>query len=178
MALLATHRCVQPDQGKASQIVIEPNLVTPSGLPVTSRAIPTHPARMDIVRLMATKAVFGKFLSLDTGGMTGMAGKLFVLAIQSVLMLAGVVILQRLPAGGLVASSAVVTKTPRMGVFCRVAAMAGFRQLGLQVAAFMAGIAGDLAVLAFQPEAGFLQMIETGVFPAHRTVTVFTGDAA
>lgn len=178
VALLATHRCVQPDQRETSQIVIEPNLVAPSGFPVTSRAIPPHTAGMDVIRLMATEAFFRKFLSLDAGGMTGMARKLFMLAIQSVLMLAGVVILQRLPAGGLVASGAVVPKPSGMGVLCRMAAMAGFRQLGLQVAPFVAGIARDLAVLAFQPEAGFLQMIKTGVFPAHGTVAILAGHPA
>lgn len=175
MALLAAHRCMQADQGEASQIVVEPNLVTPPGFPVTSRTIPTHTPRMDVVCLMATEAVFGEFLSLDAGGVTSMARKLFVLAIQSVLMLAGVVVLQRLPAGGLVASGAVVTKPSGMGVLCRVATMAGFRQFGLQIAAFVAGMAGNLAMLAFQPEAGFLQMIEAGVFPTHRAMAILAG---
>ena len=57
-------------------------------------------------------------------------------------------------------------------------AVAGLRQLRLQVAVFVANIAGNLPVLTVQPKAGFLQMIKAGVLPAHRTVAVLASGSA
>ena len=131
MALFAAHRSVQTHQREAGKVMVEANLVTPSRLPVASGAVTSHTASMDVIRLMAAEAFFGEFLSLGARRVAIVAGQLFVLAVQRVLVFGQMVVLHRLPAIRLVAGGAVVTEAAGMGVFCRVAAMAGFRQLRL-----------------------------------------------
>ena len=88
------------------------------------------------------------------------------------------IILCGLPAIRLVAGGAVVTKATGMGVLRRMTAVAGLRQLCLQVAVFVASIAGNLPVLTVQPKAGFFQVVKAGVLPAHRTVAVLASGSA
>lgn len=178
MALFAAHGSVQSHQREAGEVVVEAHLVAPARLTVASGAISPHAAGMDVVCLVAAEAFLGQFLGLGTGRVASMAAQLFVFAVQRVLVLGEMVVFHWLPTIRLVAGCAVVTEAAGMRVFRRMTAVAGLRQLRLQVAVFMASIAGNLPVLTVQPKAGFLQMIKAGVLPAHRTVAVLASGSA
>ena len=158
--------------------MVETNLVAPARLAVASGTVAAHTASMHVVCLVAAKAFFRQLLRLRAGRMAGVAGQLFVFAVQRVFVLTEMVVFHRLPAIGLVAGGTVVAETASVRIFCRVAAVAGLRQLRLQVAVFVAGVAGNLAVLTIKAKTRFLQMVEAGVFPTHGAVTVLTGSPA
>ncbi len=158
--------------------MVEANLVAPARLTMASGAITSHAAGMHVVCLVAAEAFLGQFLGLDARRVASVAGELFVLAVQRVLVFGEMVVLYRLPATRAVAGGAIVTEAASVGVFRRVAAMAGLRQLRLQVAVFVASVAGDLPVLAVKAKSRFLEVIKTGVFPAHGAVAVLTGRPA
>ena len=178
MALFAAHGSMQTHQREAGEIVIEADLVAPARLAMTSGAIPPHATGVYVIGLMAAEALFGKLLRLGAGRVASVASQLLVFAVQRVLVLGEMVVFHRLPAIRLVAGGAVVTKAAGMGVFRRVAAVTGLRQLRLQVAIFVASVAGNFSVLTVQAKAGFFQVVKAGVLPTHRAVTVLASRPA
>jgi len=172
VALLAAHSRMQPHQGESGQVVIEPDLITPSGFAVTGGTVATHAAGMDIIGLVTAEALLGQFLVLRAGRMADMTGQLGMLPVQRIPMLARMVIHHGLPTRRTMAIRAVFTEPAGVGIFGGMTPVTGLGQLGLEIAVLVTGIAGDLVVPALEPEPRLLEMIESGVFPGHGRMAV------
>ena len=162
--------CVQPQERKPGDIVIETNLLPPARVAVTTAAVVALTPGMSVVVEMAGCTFRRKFFLLRVRAMALLTGGLRVLAVEWEVRLLGVIEAHLLPAPLRMAARAVAPVAPPMDVVSRVASDATVVELLLLERPRMAGTAIHPGMAVRQRKIRLLAMIEDRRVPLLRRV--------
>lgn len=165
MALRAADDCVQAQQRKLSQIVIEADAAAPALLAVTALATGRQLAAVRILRVMAGGAVGAQLLRGERRGVTDVTFQFGVRTEQLEFALGGVVEVDRMPLVVAMALAAVAAKAPGMRIVGPVAADTRGCKLGLVVGVAVTVGAVESCVPPEERKLGLPGVIETGAMP-------------